>query len=63
MEIWFNNKFKSSGIYSASFWSNKMWVLLCEEPQPQNSMISGFLDPWDPLFIDLIKNTKLLQQI
>ena len=25
---------------------------LCEEPKPNISTISGFFDPWDPLFMD-----------
>ena len=34
------------------FWSNKILVLLCEGPKPHNSMISEFVTPWGPLFID-----------
>ena len=41
---------KAPGNCSASFCSNKILVLLCEGPKPQNSMISGFVSP--PLFID-----------
>ena len=42
---------KAPGNYSASFWSNKISVLLCEGPNPNISMIYEFVDPWDPLFI------------
>ena len=28
-------------------------VLLCDGPKPQNSMMSGFSDPWNPVFMDL----------
>ena len=57
--------FKAPGNYSASFWFSKALVLLLERPKPPNFMISGFSDPWDPLFMDLNipkyfkKNTKL----
>ena len=44
---------KALGNYSDQFWSNKISVLLCEGPKPQNSMISGFLDPYYPLLMDL----------
>ena len=39
--------------YSDQFWSNQISVLLLEGPKSPNSMISGFLSPWEPLFIDL----------
>ena len=48
-----NNRFKSPGNQSDQFWSNQISVSLCEEPKPNMSMIPGFLDLWDPLFIDL----------
>ena len=44
---------KAPGNYSASFWCNKISVLSCEGPRAQNSMISGFLDPWEPVFMDV----------
>ena len=44
---------KAPGNYSASSWSNKISVLLYEGPKPPNSVISGFVDPWEPLFVDL----------
>ena len=40
------------GIYSASFWSNKISALLCAGPKPNISIISGFLTPRGPLFMD-----------
>ena len=40
-----------------------MSVLLLEGPKSPNSMICGFLDPWEPLFIDLnIQNTSKIQE-
>ena len=44
---------KASGNYSDQFRSNKMSVSFCEGPKLPNSMISGFVSPWEPLFIDL----------
>ena len=44
---------KAPGNYSASFWAYKFSICLCERPKPNISMISGFLDPWEPLFMDL----------
>ena len=44
---------KVQGNYSDQFWSNKILVLVCEGPKLNMSMISGFLDPWDPSFMDL----------
>ena len=44
---------KAPGNCSGSFWSNEISVLLCEGPKPPNSMISNFLSPGEPLFIDL----------
>ena len=41
---------EAPGNYSAS---NRMSVLLCEGPKPPTPMIPGFLDPKDPVFIDL----------
>ena len=55
----FNGKYvqiiglKAPGNYSASSWLNKILVLLSEGPKPNISMISGFLTPREPLFIDL----------
>ena len=40
---------KAPGNYDDQFWSNKVSVLLLERPKSQNPMISGLLDPWDPL--------------
>ena len=31
---------KAPGDYSASFWSNEISILLCEGPEPPDSMIS-----------------------
>ena len=45
--------FKVPGNYSYQFWFDKISVLLCEGPKPSMSMISGFLNPWNPVFIDL----------
>ena len=44
---------KVLGDYLDQFWYNKMSVLLCEGPKPPNSMISGFVSPGEPLFMDL----------
>ena len=51
---------KAPGNYSASFWSNKFSVLLCDGPKLQNSMISGFSNPKGRLFLDfnIPKNFK-----
>ena len=38
---------------TASFWFNTISILLCEGPKPNISMISGFLRPGEPLFMDL----------
>ena len=51
-EIVLNNRFKNSGNYLDQFGSNKISVLLCEGTKPNISMISGFVDLWDPLFMD-----------
>ena len=40
------------------FWFIKIPILLCDGPKPNISMISGFLTPGEPLFMDLIKYTK-----
>ena len=45
---------KAPGNYLDQIWSNKISVLLCEEPKPNISMISGFLRPGEPLFIEFI---------
>ena len=44
---------KAPGKYLDQFWSNKLLVLLLEKLKPNISMISGFLEPWEPLFVDL----------
>ena len=44
---------KAPGNHSDQFWFNKIPILLCEGPKPPNYMISGFLDPWEPLSMDL----------
>ena len=44
------------------FWSNKIWVLLCEGPKPPNSMTSGFLNPGEPLLMDLLHQTNAKAQ-
>ena len=44
---------KAPGIYLDQFWSNKISVLLCEGAKPQNSMISGFVDPLGALISGL----------
>ena len=49
----FETCIKAPRNYSASFWSNRMSVLLYEGLKPPNSMIWGFLDPWEPSCIDL----------
>ena len=41
------------GNYLDQIWSNKFSGVLREEPKPPNSMIHGFLDPWEPVFMDL----------
>ena len=38
--------------YSDQVGSNEISVLLCEGPKPPNSIISGFVNPWDHLFMD-----------
>ena len=38
--------------YSDQFWSN-MFSISLERPKPNISMISGFLDPCEPLRMDL----------
>ena len=52
---------KAPGNYSASFWSNEISVILCEGPKPNISMISGFLEPWSPVFMAFII-PKILQR-
>ena len=59
---------QAPGNYSASFRSNKISVLLCEGPKPNLFMISGFLSPREPLFMDLLipnycKNSKKITDI
>ena len=44
---------KAPGNYLDRFWSNKIAVLLLERPTPNMFMISGFLTPGGPLFMDL----------
>ena len=44
---------RTSGNYYDKFASNKFSILLLlERPKPPTSIISGFLDPWEPLFVD-----------
>ena len=50
------------GNYSASCWTNKILVLLCEEPKPNMFMISGYLTPGEPLFMTF-NIPKILQRI
>ena len=38
--------------YLDQFWFNKTSVLLWKGPKPPNAMISGFLNPGGPLFVD-----------
>ena len=45
---------KAPGNYLDQFWSNKISVLLLERLKPPHSMISGFLNPGEPVFMDLI---------
>ena len=44
---------KAPGNYSSLFWSYNFSFLLLEMPKPPNYMISGLLDAWEPLFMDL----------
>ena len=44
---------KAPGNYLDQFGSNRISVLLCERPKPPNFMIPGFLDPGEPLSMDL----------
>ena len=44
---------KAPGNYYASFGSYNFSILLSERPKPNVSMISGCLDPWEHLFMDL----------
>ena len=45
-----------------SFWSNEILVLLGEGPKPNMSMVSGFVNPQKPLFMDL-NIQKILHEI
>ena len=45
---------KVLGNYLDQFWSNTISVLLFEGTKSPNSMVSGFLTPGEPLFMDLI---------
>ena len=55
---------KAPGNYLDQFWSNKVLVLLCEGPESPNSMISGFLNPGEPLFMDLHReNTSKIYKL
>ena len=47
-----NNRFKSSGD-SDQFRFNKIPILLCDGPKHNISIISGFVNPWSPVFMDL----------
>ena len=56
-EICWNNGFKSlkaPGNYLDRFWSYKISVLLLQRTKPNISMISGFVNPWSPIFIHFI---------
>ena len=44
---------KVPGNYSAPFWSHNFSICLLKSLQIPNSMIFGFLDPPEPLFMDL----------
>ena len=44
---------KAPGNDSDQFCCDQILVLLCEGPKPNISMISGFLSPGEPLFMDL----------
>ena len=44
---------KAPGNYSDQFWSNNILALLREGPKPNIFMISGFMSPGEPLFMDL----------
>ena len=44
---------KVPGNYCDQFWFNKILVLLCEGPKPLISVISVFLTPGGPLFMEL----------
>ncbi len=56
---------KAPGNYSAPFCSNKISALLCGGPKPPSSIITGFVDHWEPLFVDLIhhKYLKIIRRI
>ena len=43
---------KALGNYLDQFWSHTILVLLCEGPEPPNSMISVFWSPGDSVFMD-----------
>ena len=53
---------KARGNYSHQFWPNRILVLLCEGPEPNISMISGFLGPGESLFINF-NIPKILQKM
>ena len=53
---------EAPGNYLDRFWCNQISVLLLEKPKPDISMISGSLDPSDPLFMDS-NIPKILQGI
>ena len=44
-------RFKAPGNYAGPFWIHIISISL--DPKSNISRISGFLDPWEPLFIDL----------
>ena len=44
---------KAPGDNSDQFWFNKTSVLFCEGPKPNIFMISGFVRPGGPVFMDL----------
>ena len=56
------NKFKNFIYFSASDRFNKIPISLFQTSKRRNSMISGFSNPWNPVFIHLII-LKILQNI
>ena len=50
---------EAPGNYSGQFGSNNFSILLLGRPKPNMFIIPGFLNPWEPLFMDLNnKNTS-----
>ena len=44
---------KVPGNYSGPLWSNNFSISFLERQKTQHFMMSGFLDPWEPVFMDL----------